>query len=32
LVFRTHEGDLMPPTLAHMLYPDLEDLENMLPA
>lgn len=30
LVFRRHEGELMPPSLARLLHPELEDLETTL--
>jgi hypothetical protein len=30
LIFRRREGELMPPRLAHMLHPELQDFENTL--
>lgn len=30
LVFRRNEGELMPPSLAFLLHPELEDFENTL--
>jgi hypothetical protein len=30
LVFRRGEGELMPPRLAHLLHPELQDFGNML--
>jgi len=32
LLFRRAEGDLLPPSLAHLLHPELDDLEETLSA